>query len=84
MYEVSGTYPDPAVGTKFTEVQVGLDGESAEGEINYPADAEAESGSVPVPTAILAAAESGVSVSADGAGLDLYYSTDADKETAEE
>lgn len=84
LYEATGTYPDPAVGTKFTEVQVGLDGESAEGEINYPADAEAESGSVPVPAAILAAAESGVSVSADGAGLDLYYSTDADKETAEE
>ena len=84
LYEATGTYPDPAVGTKFVEVQVGLDGESAEDEINYPADAEAESGSVPVPAAILAAAESGVSVSADGAGLDLYYSTDADKETAEE
>lgn len=84
LYDVAGTYPDPAVGTKFIEVQVGLDGESAEGEISYPADAEAESGSVPVPASILAAAESGVSASAGGAGLDLYYSTDAGRETAEE
>lgn len=83
-YEGTGVYPDISVATQFNEVQATFEIDSAGNQIDYPSDGETESGSVPDPAVGFAGTESGVSVSADGAGHDLYYSTDADKYAADE
>lgn len=83
-YEGTGVYPDISVAAQFNEVQAAFEIDSAGNQIDYPSDGETESGSVPDPAVGFAGTESGVSVSADGAGHDLYYSTDADKYAADE
>ena len=83
-YEETGTYPDISVAAQFNEVQAAFEIGSGENQIDYPSDGETESGTIPDPAVGFAETESGVSVSADGAGHDLYYSTDADKYAADE
>ena len=52
--------------------------------LSYPSDGGTESGSFPDPAVGFTGAESGVSVSAESAGVDLYYNTDADKYAADD
>ncbi len=83
-YEGTGVFPDVSIATQFTEVQAAFEIDSGGNQIDYPSDGETESGTIPDPAVGFAETESGVSVSADGAGHDLYYSTDADKYAADE
>ena len=83
-YEETGTYPDISVAAQFNEVQAAFEIGSGENQIDYPSDGETESGTTPDPAVGFAKTESGVSVLTDGAGHDLYYSTDADKYAADE
>ena len=83
-YEESGTYPDISVAAQFNEVQAAFEIGSGGNQIDYPSDGETESGTTPDPAVGFVETESGVSVLTDGAGHDLYYSTDADKYAADE
>ena len=83
-YEGTGVFPDVSIAAQFTEVQAAFEIDSGGNQIDYPSDGETESGTIPDPAVGFAETESGVSVSADGAGHDLYYSTDADKYAADE
>ncbi len=83
-YEQSGTAPDISIGAHFNEVQATLESGSGADGISYPSDGGTESGSFPDPAVGFTGAESGVSVSAEGAGVDLYYNTDADKYAADD
>ncbi|NBH12766.1 hypothetical protein D3Z36_00845 [Lachnospiraceae bacterium] len=83
-YEETGTYPNISVAAQFNEVQAAFEIGSGGNQIDYPSDVETESGTTPDPVVGFAETESGVSVLADGAGHDLYYSTDADKYAADE
>ena len=83
-YEGTGVFPDVSIAAQFTEVQAAFKIDSGGNQIDYPSDGETESGTIPDPAVGFAETESGVSVSADGAGHDLYYSTDADKYAADE
>ena len=83
-YEGTGVFPDVSIAAQFTEVQAAFEIDPGGNQIDYPSDGETESGTIPDPAVGFAETESGVSVSADGAGHDLYYSTDADKYAADE
>ena len=83
-YEETGTYPNISVAAQFNEVQAAFEIDSAGNQIDYPSDGETESGTTPDPAVGFVETESGVSVLTDGAGHDLYYSTDADKYAADE
>ena len=83
-YEQSGTAPDVSIGAHFNEVQATLESGSGSDGLSYPSDGGTESGSFPDPAVGFTGAESGVSVSAEGAGIDLYYNTDADKYAADD
>ena len=83
-YEGTGVYPDISVAARFNEVQAAFEIDSAGNQIDYPSDGETESGTTPDPAVGFVETESGVSVLTDGAGHDLYYSTDADKYAADE
>lgn len=83
-YEETGTYPNISVAAQFNEVQAAFEIDSAGNQIDYPSDGETESGTTPDPAVGFVEMESGVSVLTDGAGHDLYYSTDADKYAADE
>ena len=83
-YEETGTYPDISVAAQFNEVQAAFEIGSGGNQIDYPSDGETESGTTPDPAVGFVETESGVSVLTDGAGHDLYYSTDADKYAADE
>ena len=83
-YDQSGTAPDISIGAHITEAQATLESGSGADGIIYPTDSNTESGSVPEPSIGFAGAESGVSVSTDSVGVDLYYNTDAGKYAAEE
>ena len=83
-YEETGTYPNISVAAQFNEVQAAFEIGSGENQIDYPSDGETESGTTPDPAVGFAKTERGVSVLTDGAGHDLYYSTDADKYAADE
>lgn len=83
-YERAGIYPDISVAAQFNEVQATFEIDSGGNQIEYSSDGETESGSIPDPAVGFVEMESGVSVSADGVGHGLYYSTDADKFAADE
>ena len=83
-YEETGTYPNISVAAQFNEVQAAFEIGSGGNQIDYPSDGETESGTTPDPAVGFVETESGVSVLTDGAGHDLYYSTDADKYAADE
>lgn len=83
-YEETGTYPDVSIAAQFNEVQAAFEIGSGGNQIDYPSDGETESGTTPDPAVGFVETESGVSVLTDGAGHDLYYSTDADKYAADE
>ena len=83
-YEGTGVFPDVSIAAQFTEVQAAFKIDSGGNQIDYPSDGETESGTIPDPAVGFAETESGVCVLTDGAGPDVYYSTDADKYAADE
>lgn len=84
VYEETGTAPDISVGAHFDEVQIDLEGSSDGQTVVYPSDSDTAAGSYPEPAVGYAGAESGVSVTPESEDFNLYYNTDADKESAEE